>query len=75
MRTRELDEHIRFYGGKVWAETPEEIVYINPVSGRVTVVPRRPQVDDWFADDVCFQLEIPKPSEVPVRPRHRSPRE
>ena len=74
-RLQELDDHVRAHGMEVYAATPQEISYINPHTGSVSVVSRRAELADEYADSVCFVLGIPKLSEVASKARTRSPRE
>lgn len=67
VKTVDLDHWLREHAIEVFHDDADQIVYLNRATGRSTSVPRRPEISDEFARDLCFQLEVPVP--VSVKPR------
>ncbi|MDR1740154.1 MAG: type II toxin-antitoxin system HicA family toxin [Bacteroidales bacterium] len=51
-----LNEHRCF----LTKEGKKHSIFTNSVTGKFTTVPRHPDINDYTAEDVCKQLNIPK---------------
>ena len=51
-----LEEHNCF----LYREGGKHSVYKNTVTGKISTIPRHPNINDFLANEICRQLDIPK---------------
>ncbi len=61
MRRQDLVRHLRTHECRLLREGRGHSVWVNPVSGRQSSVPRHREIDDYTARAICRQLGIPEP--------------
>jgi mRNA interferase HicA len=49
------------HGAQLLREGGNHSVYVNRTSGKVSAVPRHREINQFFAQKICRDLEIPKP--------------
>ena len=59
MKRKALISHLNKHGCKFVREGSNHTVYINPLSHKVSTVPRHNEINDILARKVCKDLEVP----------------
>ncbi len=53
--------HMERDGAQLLREGGNHSVYVNRKSGKVSAVPRHREINEFLAQKICRDLEIPKP--------------
>ena len=61
MKLRDLIRHLEKYGCELLREGGNHSVYVNRKTRKSTAVPRHREINDFLANKICKDLEIPKP--------------
>jgi mRNA interferase HicA len=61
VKRQDLIRHLRASGCRLLREGRGHSVWVNPVSGRQSAVPRHREIGEYTARAICRQLEIPEP--------------
>ena len=61
MKRVDLDPPSRKARGSVLTRGGNHSVYVNRKSGKVSTVPRHREINEFLAQKICRDLEIPKP--------------
>jgi len=62
MKRIDLIRHIEASGCVFLREGGRHTVYVNPISRKVSTVPRHREINDFMAKKICRELEIQEPS-------------
>jgi mRNA interferase HicA len=62
MKRIDLIRHIEASGCVFLREGRRHTVYVNPISRKVSTVPRHREINDFMAKKICRELEIQEPS-------------
>lgn len=62
MKRAKLIKHLTNNGCYLLREGGRHSVFINPGSGKISTVPRHPDVKQFTAEKICKDLDIAKPS-------------
>lgn len=62
MKRIDLIRHIEASGCVFLREGGRHTVYVNPISRKVSTVPRHREINDFIAKKICRELEIQEPS-------------
>jgi len=57
----DLVRHLERHGCRLLREGGSHSVYLNPVTRRVSTVPRHREINEFLARKICRALEIPVP--------------
>jgi mRNA interferase HicA len=63
MKRDKLIKHLRFYGCELFREGGKHSIFLNPQSGKLTAIPRHPDIKRFTIANICKDLDIPLPSE------------
>ena len=61
MKRIDLIRHMERHGAQLIREGGNHSVYVNRKSGKVSAVPRHREINEFLAQKICRDLEIPKP--------------
>jgi len=61
MKRRELLRHLTAQGCRFLREGSRHSLYLNPLSNKVSAVPRHSEIGDFLARKICRDLNIPEP--------------
>jgi predicted RNA binding protein YcfA (HicA-like mRNA interferase family) len=61
MKRRDLIRHLEKYGCEMMREGGNHTVYVNRPRLKTTSVPRHREINEFLAQKICRDLEIPKP--------------
>jgi predicted RNA binding protein YcfA (HicA-like mRNA interferase family) len=61
MKRVDLIRHPERQGAQLLREGSNHSVYANRKSGKVSTVPRHREINEFLAQKICRDLEIPKP--------------
>jgi predicted RNA binding protein YcfA (HicA-like mRNA interferase family) len=61
MKRIDLIRHLEEHGAQFLPEGANHTVYVNRKSGKVSTVPRHSEINEFLAQKICRDLEIPKP--------------
>ena len=61
MKRIDLIRHMERHGAQLLREGRNHSVYVNRKSGKVAAVPRHREINEFLAQKICRDLEIPKP--------------
>lgn len=61
MKRRELVRHLVLHGCKLLREGGRHSIYWNPVTQRVSSVPRHTEVHEFLARKICRDLQVTEP--------------
>jgi len=61
MKRVDLVRHIEASGCAFLREGSRHTVYVNPISRKVSTVPRHREINDFMAKKICRELEIAEP--------------
>ena len=59
MKRGDLLRYLERYGCKLDREGSRHSIYLNPVNGKTTSVPRHMEIDNRLARRICKQLDVP----------------
>jgi mRNA interferase HicA len=60
MKRIDLIRHLEAHGCAFLREGGRHTVYVNPISRKVSTVPRHREINDFMAKKICRELEIPE---------------
>ncbi|OGU36201.1 MAG: addiction module toxin, HicA family [Ignavibacteria bacterium GWB2_35_6b] len=58
MKRKELISHIEKHGCTLLREGGKHTVYINPITNKVSTIPRHNEINDFLAKKICKDLDI-----------------
>ncbi len=61
MKRIDLIRHLERHAVELLREGDNHSVYVNRSSGKTSTVPRHREINDFLAQKICKDLEIPKP--------------
>ena len=61
MKRIDLIRHVEHHGAHLLREGANHSVYVNRAAGKTSTVPRHREINDFLAQKICKDLEIPKP--------------
>jgi mRNA interferase HicA len=61
MKRIELIRHLERHGAEFLREGGNHSVYVNRAKGKSSTVPRHREINEFLAQKICKDLEIPKP--------------
>ena len=61
MKRIDLIRHLEAHGAQPLREGGNHSVYVNRAAGKTSTVPRHREINDFLAQKICKDLEIPKP--------------
>jgi predicted RNA binding protein YcfA (HicA-like mRNA interferase family) len=61
MKRIDLIRHLEAQGAQLLREGGNHSVYVNRTAGKTSTVPRHREINDFLAQKICKDLEIPKP--------------
>ncbi|MBM4122850.1 MAG: type II toxin-antitoxin system HicA family toxin [Nitrospira sp.] len=61
MKRIDLIRHLERHGAAFLREDAHHSVYVNRAAGKTSTVPRHREINDFLAQKICKDLEIPKP--------------
>ena len=61
MKRIDLIRHLERYGVQFLREGGSHSVYVNRSAGKTSTVPRHREINDFLAQKICKDLEVPKP--------------
>lgn len=61
MKRVDLIRHLKAHGAQFLREGGSHSVDVNRASGKTSTVPRHRDINDFLAQKICKDLEIPKP--------------
>jgi mRNA interferase HicA len=62
MKREKLVKHLKSHGCILFREGGRHSVFINPLTGKISSVPRHPDIKRFTVVNICKDLEIPIPS-------------
>jgi len=61
VRRVDLLRHLDQHGCELLREGGSHTLYVNPISGKVTTVPRHREINELLARKICRDLDVPPP--------------
>jgi len=61
MKRIELIRHLERHGAEFLREGGNHSVYVNRAKGKSSTVPRHREINEFLAQKICKDLEVPKP--------------
>ena len=61
MKRIDLIRHLEAHDAQLLREGGNHSVYVNRAAGKTSTVPRHREINDFLAQKICKDLEIPKP--------------
>ena len=61
MKRRDLIRHLRSHGCEFLREGGKHTVFVNRGKRKSTTIPRHREVNDYLAQKICKDLDVPKP--------------
>jgi mRNA interferase HicA len=61
VKRRDLVRHLERHGCRLLREGANHSLYLNPDRRKVSTVPRHREINEFLADKICRDLDIPKP--------------
>ena len=61
MKRVDLVRHLEEHGCRLLREGGSHSVFLNPVTRKVSTVPRHREVNEFLARKICRDLEVPQP--------------
>ncbi|MBW4637807.1 MAG: addiction module toxin, HicA family [Gloeocapsa sp. UFS-A4-WI-NPMV-4B04] len=65
MKRRDLIRHLEAYSYQLLREDGNHSIYINRAVQKVSAVPRHREINDFLAQKICHDLQIPEPYRNP----------
>ena len=66
MKRVDLIRHLERHGVQFLREGGSHSVYVNRAAGKTSTVPRHREINDFLAQKICKDLEVPKPKPIPT---------
>lgn len=60
MKRRDLIRHLERHGCEFLREGRKHTVYVNRSAGKASVVPRHREIDEFLAQKICRDLDVPE---------------
>ncbi len=61
MKRRDLVRHLETQGCELLREGGSHSVYVNRSTGKATAVPRHREINEFLAQKICKDLDVPPP--------------
>ncbi|TKB89075.1 MAG: type II toxin-antitoxin system HicA family toxin [Nitrospira sp.] len=61
MKRIDLIRHLERHGAQFLREGGSHSVYVKRAAGKTSTIPRHREINDFLAQKICKDLEIPKP--------------
>jgi len=61
MKRVDLIRHLERHGVQFLREGGSHTVYVNRTVGKTSTVPRHREINDFLAQKICKDLDVPKP--------------
>ena len=61
MKRRDLIRHLEQNGCEFFREGGKHTVYVNRAAGKATAIPRHREINEFLAQKICRDLEVPGP--------------
>ncbi|MBN2700406.1 MAG: type II toxin-antitoxin system HicA family toxin [Methylohalobius sp. ZOD2] len=61
MKRRDLLKHLKRHGCEQFREGGKHTVFVNRTAGKSSTVPRHREINDYLAQRICKDLDIPPP--------------
>ena len=61
MKRADLVRHLEAHGCQLLREGSNHTVYVNRVARRTSTVPRHREINDYLAQKICKDLDVPLP--------------
>jgi predicted RNA binding protein YcfA (HicA-like mRNA interferase family) len=61
MKRLDLVRHLEAHGCQLLREGANHSVYVNRAAHKTSTVPRHREINDYLADKICKDLEVPAP--------------
>jgi predicted RNA binding protein YcfA (HicA-like mRNA interferase family) len=61
VKRRDLVRHLEAHGCELLRDGGAHSVYVNRVAGKVTAVPRHREINEFLAQKICKDLDVPCP--------------
>jgi mRNA interferase HicA len=61
MKRLDLVRHLEAHGCQLLREGANHSVYVNRAAHKTSTVPRHREINDYLADKICKDLEVPPP--------------
>lgn len=61
MKRRDLVRHLEAHGCELLREGGSHSVYVNRTAGKATAVPRHREINEFLAQKICKDLDVPPP--------------
>jgi predicted RNA binding protein YcfA (HicA-like mRNA interferase family) len=61
MKRIDLIRHLERHGVQFLCEGGNHSVYVNRAAGKASTVPRHREINDFLAQKICKDLDVPKP--------------
>jgi mRNA interferase HicA len=61
MKRIDLIRHLERHGAQFLRADGSHSVYVNRAAGKTSTIPRHREINDFLAQKICKDLEIPKP--------------
>lgn len=62
MKRIDLIRHLQRHGAEFLREGGNHSVYVNRAAGKTSTIPRHREINDFLAQKICKDLEVPRPS-------------
>lgn len=61
MKRADLVRHLEAHGCQLLREGSNHTVYVNRAARRTSTVPRHREINDYLAQKICKDLDVPQP--------------
>lgn len=61
MKRIDLIRHLERHGIQFLREGSSHSIYINRAAGKVSTIPRHREINEFLAQKICKDLDVPKP--------------
>ncbi len=61
MKRVDLIRHLQQHGAELLREGASHSVYVSRAAGKMSTVPRHREINNFLAQKICKDLEVPKP--------------
>jgi mRNA interferase HicA len=63
MKRLDLVRHLEAHGCQLLRERSNHGVYVNRAARKPSTIPRHREINDYLADKICKDLEVPRPAD------------
>ncbi|HEX7046257.1 MAG TPA: type II toxin-antitoxin system HicA family toxin [Gammaproteobacteria bacterium] len=63
MKRLDLVRHLEAHGCRLLREGSRHSVYVNPVTRKISTLPRHREINEFLARKICRDLEVPQSGE------------